>query len=163
MIVFFFLLPSTRPAASLQHVAHTDTVTLLLFPQFGFAAQKQEALCRMLSPGASRQALKMKDGSGGLVLFPSDSEATGASTGLIVFKLSAVVANLCVCVCVLERVWLLPLSCWPALYFLLCGTSSVLCRQKEKERKSRLSLFLTKSGSHENVSPQKKKPPPANK
>ncbi|XP_034558369.1 regulator of G-protein signaling 18 isoform X3 [Notolabrus celidotus] len=29
-------------------------------------------------------------------------------------------------------------------------------RQKEKERKSRLSLFLTKSGSHENVSPHKK-------
>ncbi|KAM6989784.1 regulator of G-protein signaling 18 [Tautogolabrus adspersus] len=29
-------------------------------------------------------------------------------------------------------------------------------RQKEKERKSRLSLFLTKSGSHENVSPNKK-------
>ncbi|XP_028329523.1 LOW QUALITY PROTEIN: regulator of G-protein signaling 18 [Gouania willdenowi] len=29
-------------------------------------------------------------------------------------------------------------------------------RQKDKERKSRLSLFLTKSGSHENVSPHKK-------
>ncbi|XP_037315305.1 regulator of G-protein signaling 18 [Pungitius pungitius] len=29
-------------------------------------------------------------------------------------------------------------------------------RQKDKERKSRLSLFLTKSGSHENVSPNKK-------
>ncbi|XP_006786933.1 regulator of G-protein signaling 18 [Neolamprologus brichardi] len=29
-------------------------------------------------------------------------------------------------------------------------------RQKDKERKSRLSLFLTKSGSHENVSPSKK-------
>ncbi|XP_061588891.1 regulator of G-protein signaling 18 [Cololabis saira] len=29
-------------------------------------------------------------------------------------------------------------------------------RQKDKERKSRLSLFLTKSGSHENVSPLKK-------
>lgn len=28
-------------------------------------------------------------------------------------------------------------------------------RQKDKERKSRLSLFLTKSGSHENVSPHK--------
>lgn len=45
----------------------------------------------MLSPGASRQALKMEYGSGGLVLFPSDSEAMGASTGLIVFKFSAVV------------------------------------------------------------------------
>ncbi|XP_055359859.1 regulator of G-protein signaling 18 [Betta splendens] len=33
------------------------------------------------------------------------------------------------------------------------GSSS---RLKDKERKSRLSLFLTKSGSHENVSPQKK-------
>ncbi|XP_068196540.1 regulator of G-protein signaling 18 isoform X2 [Antennarius striatus] len=31
-------------------------------------------------------------------------------------------------------------------------------RQKDKERKSRLSLFLTKSGSHENVSTQKKSP-----
>ncbi|KAG7999347.1 Regulator of G-protein signaling 18, partial [Nibea albiflora] len=31
-----------------------------------------------------------------------------------------------------------------------------VCRQKDKERKSRLSLFLTKSGSHENVSPHKK-------
>lgn len=30
------------------------------------------------------------------------------------------------------------------------------CRHKDKERKSRLSLFLTKSGSHENVSPHKK-------
>lgn len=29
-------------------------------------------------------------------------------------------------------------------------------RHKDKERKSRLSLFLTKSGSHENVSPHKK-------
>ncbi|XP_004079135.2 regulator of G-protein signaling 21 [Oryzias latipes] len=29
-------------------------------------------------------------------------------------------------------------------------------RQNEKERKSRFSLFLTKSGSHENISPQKK-------
>ncbi|XP_053740077.1 regulator of G-protein signaling 18 isoform X2 [Synchiropus splendidus] len=29
-------------------------------------------------------------------------------------------------------------------------------RLKDKERKSRLSLFLTKSGSHENVSPNKK-------
>lgn len=29
-------------------------------------------------------------------------------------------------------------------------------REKDKERKSRLSLFLTKSGSHENVSPHKK-------
>ncbi|CAF96332.1 unnamed protein product [Tetraodon nigroviridis] len=34
--------------------------------------------------------------------------------------------------------------------------------QKDKERKSRLSLFLTKSGSHENVSPHKKKNAPAN-
>lgn len=33
---------------------------------------------------------------------------------------------------------------------------SLVCRQKDKERKSRLSLFLTKSGSHENVSPSKK-------
>ena len=33
---------------------------------------------------------------------------------------------------------------------------SPVCRQKDKERKSRLSLFLTKSGSHENVSPSKK-------
>ncbi|XP_056149806.1 regulator of G-protein signaling 18-like [Lampris incognitus] len=31
-----------------------------------------------------------------------------------------------------------------------------LCRLKDKERKSRLSLFLTKSGSHENVSPDKR-------
>ncbi|XP_060940316.1 regulator of G-protein signaling 18 [Limanda limanda] len=31
--------------------------------------------------------------------------------------------------------------------------------QKDKERKSRLSLFLTKSGSHENVSPHKKTNP----
>ncbi|KAI9518486.1 hypothetical protein NQZ68_036368 [Dissostichus eleginoides] len=36
-------------------------------------------------------------------------------------------------------------------------------RQKDKERKSRLSLFLTKSGSHENVSPHKKtNTPPSN-
>lgn len=28
-------------------------------------------------------------------------------------------------------------------------------RQKDKERTSRLSLFLAKSGSHENVSPHK--------
>lgn len=32
-------------------------------------------------------------------------------------------------------------------------------RQKDKERRSRLSLFLTKSGSHENVSPHKKTVP----
>ncbi|KAF7223437.1 regulator of G-protein signaling 18 [Nothobranchius furzeri] len=32
-------------------------------------------------------------------------------------------------------------------------------RQKDKERKGRLSLFLTKSGSHENVSPHKKTNP----
>lgn len=31
--------------------------------------------------------------------------------------------------------------------------------QKDKERRSRLSLFLTKSGSHENVSPHKKTVP----
>lgn len=30
------------------------------------------------------------------------------------------------------------------------------CGHKDKERRSRLSLFLTKSGSHENVSPHKK-------
>lgn len=45
-----------------------------------------------------------------------------------------------------------------ALWNLIC-----VCRQKDKERKSRLSLFLTKSGSHENVSPHKKKTAPANK
>lgn len=36
-------------------------------------------------------------------------------------------------------------------------------RQKDKERKGRLSLFLTKSGSHENVSPNKKTAPPASR
>lgn len=92
MIVFFSSSSLHAACSFTRHAAHTDTETLLLlFPQFGFAAQKQEVLCRMLSPGASRQALKMKDGSGGLVLFPSDSEAMGASTGLIVFKFSAVV------------------------------------------------------------------------
>ncbi|XP_072297292.1 regulator of G-protein signaling 18 [Eucyclogobius newberryi] len=36
-------------------------------------------------------------------------------------------------------------------------------RHKDKERKSRLSLFLTKSGSHENVSPHKKTNTPSRK
>ncbi len=56
------------------------------------------------------------------------------------------------------------ISCWfgeqPRLHVgTVCGTSCIfssVCRQKDKERKSRLSLFLTKSGSHENVSPHKK-------
>lgn len=51
-----------------QPTAQSDMETLLLlFPQFSYTAQKQEAYCRMLGPEASR-ALKMKDGSSGLVL-----------------------------------------------------------------------------------------------
>uniref|UniRef100_A0A8C7XK38 Regulator of G protein signaling 18 n=1 Tax=Oryzias sinensis TaxID=183150 RepID=A0A8C7XK38_9TELE len=49
-------------------------------------------------------------------------------------------------------------------YFKMLGAEDVQAakmkddssRQNEKERKSRFSLFLTKSGSHENISPQKK-------
>lgn len=47
------------------------------------------------------------------------------------------------------------LAAQDSLWKLMCVFSSVR-RQKDKERKSRLSLFLTKSGSHENVSPTKK-------
>ena len=47
------------------------------------------------------------------------------------------------------------LAAQDSLWNLMCVFSSVR-RQKDKERKSRLSLFLTKSGSHENVSPNKK-------
>lgn len=52
-------------------------------------------------------------------------------------------------------------------YFKMLGEDELLaCRMKEihlrsKDKKSRLSLLLTKSGSHENVSPEKK-PPPTN-
>lgn len=36
-------------------------------------------------------------------------------------------------------------------------------KDKDKDKRGRLSLFLTKSGSHENVSPHKKKNAPASK
>ncbi|XP_076001023.1 regulator of G-protein signaling 18 [Genypterus blacodes] len=55
-------------------------------------------------------------------------------------------------------------------YFNMLGTERLQAptmkddttRLKDKERKSRLSLFLTKSGSHENVSPHKKTNPTPN-
>lgn len=46
----------------------------------------------------------------------------------------------------------------PSWWFLSCHG-----RQKDKERTSRLSLFLAKSGSHENVSPHKTTNSTANK
>lgn len=73
--------------------AQNDMETLLLlFPQFSYTTQKQEAYCRMLAPGASR-ALKMKEDSSGSVLFKSDSEAMviRLSDRLVVFNPSSVV------------------------------------------------------------------------
>lgn len=120
-------------------------------PEAGSVLQNAES--RSLA-GAEDEGRQQRVGS-----FTSDLEAMVASSRLT-DRLSK---RARVCVCVASTAHLLA-----ALCFYLCGTSSVFVvgvrRQKDKERKSRLSLFLTKSGSHENVSPRKKNNnTPANK
>lgn len=118
----------------------------LLFPQFGYAAQKEEVYFRMLGPGAA-----MKDHS-------SRSVPLRLLFSSFVFQPSAVAGLSGTSALFQARV--ASTDCTPSgLNFLGGGPSRVFLpchgRQKDKERNSRLSLFLTKSGSHESVSPQK--------
>lgn len=124
----------------------------------------------VLQNAGSRSLAGAQDGGGRQRVgsFKSDLEAMGtcsrltANWGSAFSCSSSSLTSVGLFVCGNVHAWLLPLIC-----LLLRGRSSVsfsiVCRQKDKERKSRLSLFLTKSGSHENVSPHKKENAPANK